>query len=163
DELQFEARLSGNPGLALAENRYWVRKLQALYLAGDYAAATEASAKAQLTALNAPGNQEVAEYHFYGALARAASCDTASVEQSSQHLDALAAHCRQLEAWAKYCPENFDNRAALVGAEMARIESRVLDAEHLFERAICSARDNGFIHNQAIASERAASFYAARG
>jgi PAS domain S-box-containing protein len=163
DEQQFEARLAGSPGLALAEGRYWVWKLRARYLAGDYAAATDAAAKAQLTALNAPGNQEVAEYHFYGALARAASCDTASAEQRSQHLDALAAHCRQLEAWAKYCPENFDNRAALVGAEMARIESRVLDAEHLFERAIRSARDNGFIHNQAIASERAASFYAARG
>jgi PAS domain S-box-containing protein len=39
----------------------------------------------------------------------------------------------------------------------------VLDAEHRFELAIRSSRDNGFIHNQAIANERAASFYAARG
>src|SRR5262249_41048037 len=59
--------------------------------------------------------------------------------------------------------ENFENRAALVGAEIARIEGRVLDAEHLYERAIRSARDNGFVHNEALAYELAARFYAARG
>jgi hypothetical protein len=38
----------------------------------------------------------------------------------------------------------------------------VLDAEHLYEQAIRSARENGFIHNEAIACELAARFYAAR-
>ena len=33
-------------------------------------------------------------------------------------------------------PENFEDRAALVGAEIARIEGRVLDAEQQYERAI---------------------------
>jgi hypothetical protein len=41
------------------------------------------------------------------------------------------AHHRQLEIWAANCPENFENRAALVGAEIARIEGRELDAERL--------------------------------
>jgi PAS domain S-box-containing protein len=163
DELQFETRLAGNPGLALAEGKYWVRKLQARYLAGDYAAAVEASAKAQLASLTAPGNQEEAEYHYYSALAHAASCDASLTKQHSPHLDAMSAHLRQLEVWTENCPENFENRALLVAAEIARIEGRILDAEHQFERAIGSSRDNGFIHNQAIANERAASFYAARG
>jgi Tfp pilus assembly protein PilF len=59
----------------------------------------------------------------------------------------LAAHHRQLEVWAENCPENFENRAALVGAEIARIEGRVLDAEHFYEAAIRSAHANGFVHN----------------
>ena len=42
----------------------------------------------------------------------------------------LAAYHGQLELWEENCPENFENRAALVGAEIARIEGRVLDAEH---------------------------------
>ena len=33
----------------------------------------------------------------------------------------------------------------------------------LYEQAIRSARDNGFVHNEAIANELAARFYAARG
>ena len=52
---------------------------------------------------------------------------------------------------------------ALVGAEIARIEGRMLDAEGLYEKAIRSAHANGFIHNEAVAYEVAARFYAARG
>ena len=33
----------------------------------------------------------------------------------------------------------------------------------LYEQAIRSARDNGFVHNEALANELAARFYAARG
>ena len=77
--------------------------------------------------------------------------------------EALAAHHRQLQTWAENCPENFADRAALVGAEMARLEGRELDAERLYEQAISSARANGFIHNEALGLERAAKFYAARG
>ena len=31
--------------------------------------------------------------------------------------------------WAENCPENFENRAALVGAEIARLEGRDLEAD----------------------------------
>src|SRR5262249_13374203 len=77
--------------------------------------------------------------------------------------EALAAHQKQHETWAKNCPENFESRLALVGAEIARIEGRVLEAEQLYERAIRSAHSNGFVNNEAIAYELAARFYAARG
>ena len=50
-----------------------------------------------------------------------------------------------------------------MGAEIARIEGRELDAEHLYEQAIRSAHANGFVHNEALANELAARFYAARG
>src|ERR1700752_2423493 len=65
--------------------------------------------------------------------------------------------------WRENCPENCENRAALVGAEIARMEGRELDAERLYEQAIRSARANGFVHNEAVAYEAAARFYAARG
>jgi PAS domain S-box-containing protein len=51
----------------------------------------------------------------------------------------------------------------LVGAEIARIEGRLLDAEQLYEKAIRSAHANGFVQNEAVANEVAARFYAARG
>ena len=110
-----------------------------------------------------PSLFETAEYRFYSALSHAASWDSAFQDQRQQHFEALAAHHRQLEVWAKHCPENFENRAALVGAEIARIEGRDLDAMRLYEKAIRSAHANGFIHNAALAYELAARFYAARG
>ena len=75
----------------------------------------------------------------------------------------MIAHHRELEIWAAHCPENFENRAALVGAELARLDGRELDAERLYEQAIRSARANGFVHNEALACETAARFFAARG
>jgi len=90
-------------------------------------------------------------------------CDSAIADQRRQHFEALAVHHRQLAIWAENCPENFENRAALVGAEIARIQGRELDAERLYEQAISSSRANGFVHNEALANELAARFYATRG
>jgi GAF domain-containing protein len=75
----------------------------------------------------------------------------------------VAAHHKQLAIWKENCPQNFGSCTALVAAEIARVEGRDLDAMHLYEQAIQSARLNGFIQNQAIAHEVAARFYAARG
>jgi PAS domain S-box-containing protein len=163
DEIRIEHRLAGNPDLARAEFSYWTRKLQARFLAGDYTSAVNAASRAQSLLWIARYAVEAAEYHFYGALSRAAVCDIAAADQCQQHVAALAAHHRQLEVWAENCPDNFENRAALVGAEIARIEGRELDAERLYEQAIRSARDYGFIHNEALANELASRFYAARG
>ena len=163
DELLFEHHLSTDRMLVLPACRYWVRKLQARFFAGDYVSAIEASLNAKRLLWTSDFFFEVAEYHFYGALARAAAFDSATTGQRGEHLDALEAHYEQLGIWAQHCPENFENRLALVGAEIARIEGRALDAEQLYEDAIRSAQANGFIHNEALANEAAARFYAARG
>jgi PAS domain S-box-containing protein len=161
DERRVEHRFSSNPDLARAECWYWIRKAQARYFAGDFATAVDASASARRLLWTALLNPEVAEYYFYAALSHAASADSAATDARQQHVEALAAHHRQLQIWAEQCPENFENRAALVGAEIARIEGRALDAMGLYEQAIRSARANSFVHNEALAYELAARFYAA--
>ena len=163
DELQFEHHLASNPALALSDFWYCTRKTQARFLAGDYASAVDASLRAQRLLWTSPSQFETAEFRFYGALSHAASWDFASPDQRRHHFEALTTHQKQLEIWAENCPENFGNRAALVGAEIARIEGRDLEAMRLYEQAIRSAHANGFIHNEAVAYEVAARFYAARG
>jgi PAS domain S-box-containing protein len=163
DERLFERHLANNPALALAEARYWIRKLQARFFAGDYASAIMAAANAERLLWTSRTVFERAEYHFYAALARAAVCNSASTAEQAHHLEALAVDFRLLQEWADNCPENFANRAALVAAEIARLEGRELDAERLYEHAVRSARANGFVHNEALAHELASRFYAARG
>ena len=163
EELQTERRFLENLHSTRPQFLCWVYKLQARFFAGDYASAIEAASRAQGALWASLSPVAMAEYHFYSALSLAAFCDTREVEQRAPHLADLAAHHRQLSLWAEQCPENFENRAALVGAEFARLEGRVLDAEHLYEDSIRSARANGFIHNEALAYELAARFYAARG
>ena len=173
NELRFEHHLFSNPALKLPECWYWIRKLQARFMAGDYRDALDASSKAQRLLWISRSMFETAEYHFYGALSQAAFCETGRADRrrrspsvasaKAEHIEALLAHHRQLEIWAENGPENFENRVALVSAEIARIEGRELDAERLYEKAIHSAHANGFVHNEALANELAARFYAARG
>jgi PAS domain S-box-containing protein len=176
DEAGIEQHFASVPAATLPQCWYWIRKLQARFFAGDYDGALDASSKAQRFLWAAPSIFESAEYHFYSALAHAAACDSAFPDRQrhlssevrpyrtkEEHLDALAAHHRQLETWAENCPENFENRVALVGAEIERVQGQPLEAENLYEQAIRSAFENGFVHNEAVANEFAARFYAARG
>ena len=50
--------------------------------------------------------------------------ESASSEDRKHHRARLMEHLEKLDTWALHCPENFANRAALVGAEVARIEGR---------------------------------------
>jgi PAS domain S-box-containing protein len=172
DEAGVERHFASVPAATLPRCWYWIRKLQARFFAGDYDAALDASAKAERLLWTSPSIFETAEYHFYSALSHAASLDSAFPDRQhlssealakEEHLKALAAHHRQLEIWAENCPENFENRVALVGAEIERVQGQPLKAEHLYELAIRSAFENGFVHNEALANELAARFYAARG
>jgi PAS domain S-box-containing protein len=163
DEGRFEQHFEADPRLALPSCWYWIRKLQARFHAGDYEAAIAAECQAQRLLWTSPSFFEMAEFRYYAALARAAQCHTISADQRSEHVEALAAHQRQLEIWAQHSPENFGNRTALVNAEIARIEGRHLDAERLYEESMLLAREHGFTHNEGIAGELAARFYTARG
>ncbi len=180
-EALIEQHFTGNPAAKLPECWYWIRKLQARFFAGDYSSALEAAAKARPILWTSAAMFETAEYHFYAALSHAASCASvvsnpdsnqdsnhdgnlsARPTECEEHIESLAAHHRQLEIWAENCPENFENRAALVGAELARVQRRDLDAECLYEKAIRSACENNFVHNEALANELAAQFYRTRG
>jgi len=163
NETDTEHRFASNPSLVLSEFFYWTRKLQARFFAGDNGAAVEASRRAHRLLWPAASQVETGDFRFYAALANAAAWNTASCEERQNHFAALSDHHRQLEIWALHCPANFETRSVLVNAEIARIEGRMLDAEHLYEEAIRSARDNDLTHCEAVANELAGRFHLARG
>jgi PAS domain S-box-containing protein len=162
-EERFEAHLEADPRLGFAACWYWICKLQAYFHAQDYVAALEAAEKVKDLSWTQLSFFYLVDYHFYSALACAARDGVVQDVERLQYANQLSAHRAQLDIWAKNCPENFSNRALLVSAEIARIEGRVLDAERLYEQAIRSAHESGFIQNEGVANELAAAFYAARG
>jgi PAS domain S-box-containing protein len=163
DAHRFEQRLNDTPQLAVAASYYWIRKLHASVYFDDDAGAIAAVAKALPFLWTTPTQFERAEFHFYAALARAAHCDAVTSVERSRLREAIAGHHEQLAVWASNCPTTFADRVALVGAEMARVDGRDMEALRLYEQAIRLAREGGFIHNEALAHERAARFSAARG
>ena len=162
DEREFEQRLSAGPGTQLLECWYCVRKLQARVFARDWAGALAAAARARQRLWTSPSHLEVAEHSFFSALAHAGAWEGEPAAIRLEHLEAVRGHHGQVGAWARYCPDNFEHRAALLGAEIARMEGRELDAERLYELAIRSARNHRFVHDEGLACECAARFHAAR-
>lgn len=164
DEAAFEAYLQADVGRQLAACWYWIRKLQARYLAGDHAQAVVAADHARALLWTSPAYFEQAEYHFHAALALAAHADAGADKASLPDvIQTLGAHHRQLLDWARHCPSTFDCRARLVGAEIARLEGREVDAMRGYDAAVAAARDQGFVQVQAMANEVAARFHLERG
>lgn len=163
DESRFETHVRQNKSLEIAEVMYWIRKVEARYLAGDYEAALAAAAHVQDRVHMTDGHLEIAEFHFYAALSIAATLAPIAKDQGSRACQKLLEYHRQLQVWAENCPANWAARGSLVAAEVARVEGRELEAMRLYEQAIESAIAHGFPNNEAIAHEAAARFYGARG
>ena len=164
DEVRFQRHVADDPGSKMSECWYWIRKLQAYFLAGDTISALSAASKAESLLWTCPGFLVVADYHFYAGLARVSHFEADHDFGASDELwEKVKAHQKQIEAWIETCSENFQDRFLLLSAEMARIEGRPLDAERLYAESIRSARASGFVHNEALCNELAARFYETRG
>src|SRR5713101_829576 len=162
DEATFEAQLTGDR-MTLMICSYWILKLKARYLSGDYVEALAAADKAKPLLSAAAGQIQLLDYFYCAALTVAALYENASADEQSGWRELLRAHQEQLREWAENYPPTFGDKHALVSAEIARLEGRDLDAMRLYDQAIQSAREHGFVQNEALAHEVAARFYLARG
>jgi PAS domain S-box-containing protein len=162
-EPEVERDLASNLNLVFAEFYYWTRKVQARVFAGDYSSAADAAFKGQRLYWTSAAMFETAEFRLYAALAHAGAWNVASPDDRPKHFEALSEHYRQIEEWAEHSAPTFESRAALIAAEIARIEGRVLDAQDLYEKAIRSAHVHGFVHVEALANELAGLCYGERG
>jgi PAS domain S-box-containing protein len=162
DEAAFEMQLTGDR-MRLMIAWYWILKLKARFLAGDYVAALAAAQQAKPLLRVLVGQIPWLDYFYYTALTVAALYENASADDQAGWRDLLTAHKEQLREWADNYPPTFGDKHALVSAEIARLEGRDADAMRLYEQAIQSARDHGFVQNEGLAHEVAARFYAVRG
>ena len=138
-----------------------IRELQARTFMQDYAAGL-AAVERDPPLWTVPTQFERADYQFFEGICHAALSDTCPDSERAHHIEVLTAHHRQMLRWAESCPSTFESRAALLGAEIARLEARELDAERAYELAIRSAREQGLVQIEALAYECAARFYAKR-
>jgi transcriptional regulator with GAF, ATPase, and Fis domain len=162
DEATFEAQLTGDR-MPLTICSYWILKLKARYISGDYVEALAAADKAKPLLSAAAAQIQLLDYFYYAALTMAACYENASADEQSGWHELLTAHREQLREWAEIYPPTFADKHALVSAEIARLEGRALDAMQLYEQAIQSAHESGFVQYEALAQEVAARFYLARG
>ena len=162
DEAQFEAQLPTDRLIPMV-SWYWILKLEARFLSGDYAEALAAAAKVKPFLLVPTPQIQLLHYFYYAALTVAACYERAPASQQADWRDLLMEHLGQLREWADNNSPTFSNKHALVAAEIARLDGRDVVAMGLYEQAIQSAQEQGFVQNEGLSHEVAARFYAARG
>ena len=154
----------------LALERSHAVALRAIYLVLKQVAASLAGRHERSMALAGEAAQllqpltgmaiEITHRHYRAlsaaALLRSGACADERVTVLEQELGVM-------RAFAQACPANFEHRALLIDAELARVRGHAHEAGSLYARAIDAAHRHGFVAHEAQAFERAATFHLEQG
>lgn len=146
-----------------AAHTFCMRDMHLAYLSGDYGRALAHADGTKQHIDSAGGQLTVFEFNFFYSLTLAALYDGSDPTTQQEYVATVAANQRQLKTWADYCPDNFEHAHLLVLAEEARIAGEDLQAMDLYDRAIETARERGFLQYEAIANELASRFWLGKG
>jgi len=159
--LQHYAPETAAAPIILMQLWYWVYKGMACFFAGEYRCASHCFEQAAPLTENIPGHIHKLDFHFYSALActltlTPESWNAATRQKVSRHYDKIL-------TWSVENAKTFADKAALVQAEIERLEGNVARAAEQYEVAIALSREGQFTHINALAHELAASFASSCG
>ena len=135
----------------------YIYKLLLGYCFGNYQSAQHYINQAQPFLVSVAGLVFFPLYHFYSALTYIALWETQ--ENQVKILEEVEHHQEILHQWAKNAPMNYLGKWHLVEAEKQRILGNKAEAIDNYDQAIELAKENEFIHEQAMANELAGKFY----
>lgn len=98
-------------------------------------------------------------FAFYAALSELDLYSELSVPEQAQCWERVERYRQQVAEWSRDAPMNHQHRLLLLEAEMARVLGNKAHALEQYDRAIAQAKTNHYLHEEALANERAAQFY----
>jgi hypothetical protein len=111
---------------------YWIIKAKARFIFGDFEEAARALEHARSLLWSSIGRIQYLDYHLFSALTLAVlEKGHPSESEAMERREQLRTHGEHLARWTESCPTTFADKHLLVAAEIARLEGRELDAEHL--------------------------------
>lgn len=140
-------------------NWFWMLKSLILFLQEDYESALIVARKSDETIGTNFGFFSITQHYFYYSLILSALYPKVPEEEKASLWNSLHQNRTHLKLWAETGKENFLHKYLLVEAEIARISDRPFEAMELYDQAIASAQEQGYLQIEAIANELAAKFY----
>lgn len=147
----------------VAKMYYIAAKMQTSFLFDDFENVVRLATESKPDIHALMGQLPEVEYNFYHSLGCIALLSAAPSDKTSVYKRAVQKNQKAMKKWADNCPANFLHKYLLVEAERARIRGDRQQAMDLYDKAIESARENGFTQNEGLASELAGRFYRAEG
>ncbi|MDM8568623.1 AAA family ATPase [Thiotrichales bacterium HSG1] len=142
-----------------AKCRFYITKLRLCYLFYEYGSAAKNANKAKENLKSVGGLPSIPIFYFYDSLTKLSLCHNVSKYVKLQYLAKVWLNQRKMKKWAYHAPMNYQHKYDLVEAEICRIKGKVEKAMYLYDRAIDSARANGYVNEEALSYELAANFY----
>ncbi|MBW4612987.1 MAG: AAA family ATPase [Desmonostoc vinosum HA7617-LM4] len=137
----------------------YLNKLILSYLFNDYPQAWENAVLAEQNAVALTAALKYTHIYFYSSLTQLALYLTATPTEQANILQNVAVHQAKLEHWAYHAPMNHLHQWHLVEAEKYCVLGNKAEAIAHYDQAIAKAKENGFIHEEALSNELAAKFY----
>ncbi|MGK5594359.1 MAG: trifunctional serine/threonine-protein kinase/ATP-binding protein/sensor histidine kinase [Parachlamydiaceae bacterium] len=134
-------------------------KMQICFLFKAYDLLEEVGFKADNLTHVALGQPMRLENDFYYALGLCAVYLNKDLSMQKQYRKKIKEILKRLQTWSKAVPANNLHKYLLVKAEWARVNGYSSEAIEAYDRAITTARENGYIHVEGIASELFGKFY----
>ncbi|WP_449417644.1 trifunctional serine/threonine-protein kinase/ATP-binding protein/sensor histidine kinase [Phormidium nigroviride] len=141
----------------------YLAKTILFYLFKDSKNAVTNACLAAEHAVSVMGMVVSAPHTFYYSLALLAQYSQISSSEQQEYLTLVEANQQQMQKWAFHALSNFQHKYDLVEAEKARVKGQIVEAMEYYDRAIAGAKAQGYIQEEAIASELAAEFYFSLG
>ena len=98
-------------------------------------------------------------YYLYAGITVAALYPSVEVEKKEEYLNILSECIVENQLLSEQCQINFEHAYLILEAEKARIENRAIEAMHFYDEAIASAKQQGYLGNEALAHELAVQFW----
>jgi len=128
----------------------------------DFEQAKIISEKARQYLKGGLGMYAFALFHFYESLSLLAQCYKASFFTKKRLLLKVRSNQKKLRLWMKHSASNHSHRWYLVEAEYFSVMGNNDLASQSYDWAVNEARNNNFIHDEALCCEFAARFYMRR-
>ncbi|MEG4207965.1 AAA family ATPase [Microcoleus sp. Pol7_A1] len=134
-----------------------------LYLLQNYAEAVSYAKLAERYSGYLAGVIHTGEQNFYYSMILLARCSFLEEAEREIYLQQVELNQINLKKWSLCSPRNYEHKYYLIEAEKAKFLGHILPGMEYYDRAIIGARKQGYIHEEAIANERASEFYRSLG
>jgi len=154
ETLMTEAKESNN---VFCLSQFNFRKLWMAYVFNNYEYALEMANESRLTVSSSPSSFFVFSHFFFEGMtcmALAGSPDTKS-RKKKKYVRRASSCMKTMKKYTNYCEKNCLNKSLMLEAEFLVINGDLDGGLKLFERSASVSKEEGFMHEEAIAYERA--------